>query len=176
MKNGGWGRVIWRRAENSRVPLFASVSFGVSLYFQRVSVFFSIRGGMFNEKDNEMTLTEVLGFLESYTPSKNKAEVKFLKDYRGAPDKEEFIELELLETAIDNGDELGGSAITFDVDENPDLEETCPDGESGALVVFRFSGLYFVRHVQYGEGQDEYGPWATLEQAKKKYSYLEFLL
>lgn len=86
---------------------------------------------MFNEKDNEMTLNEVLGFLESYTPSKNKAEVKFLKDYRAAPDKEEFIELELLETAIDNGDELGGSAITFDVDEDPDLEETCPDVRVG---------------------------------------------
>ena len=33
---GGWGRVIWRRAVNSRVPLFAGESFGVSICFQKL--------------------------------------------------------------------------------------------------------------------------------------------
>jgi hypothetical protein len=75
------------------------------------------------------------------------------------------------DAAIEHGEEIKTHFYTFDINDSPYLAEICPDGKSGFIALYRFCSLFFVRYEQYGEGQDVFGPWRSIEEAEQAFAH-----
>jgi hypothetical protein len=84
------------------------------------------------------------------------AETAFLTDFAAASDRGTFIEDRFLRAAIEGGNTLKSyTSRAADADE-----------DAGWVGLHRFLGMYVVNWTQYGEGQDDYGPFAKQKDAK----------
>ncbi len=111
-----------------------------------------------------MSDKEIIAFFNKFDTGSTPDEVGYLEGYRSAPDKSLYL-LSLLDDAVEKGTELKSHTFIFDPEDNPYLAEICPDGESGFVALDKFFGLFFVRYVLYGEGGENFGPWANMNDA-----------
>jgi len=86
------------------------------------------------------------------------AEATFLNDFAAASDRGTFIEDRFLNAAVEGGNTLKSYTCRA---ANADEAE-----DAGWVGLHRFFGMYVVNCTQYGEGQDEYGPFAKQKDAK----------
>jgi hypothetical protein len=82
------------------------------------------------------------------------AERGFLTDFSKASDRGRFIENSFLRPAID------GKTLKTYTYRMPDGDE-----DAGWVSLHRFFSMYVVNHRQYGEGEDDYGPFARRKDA-----------
>jgi hypothetical protein len=88
------------------------------------------------------------------------AERTFLIDFAGASERGLFIEDSFFGAAID-----GGKTIKTYSYRLPEANE-----DAGWVGLHRFFGMYVVNHSQYGEGQDEFGPFAKQKDGNAAFS------
>lgn len=94
----------------------------------------------------------------------------FLARFEAQEDRGAFIEDEFLSQALENGTTLEAYTTYFgedDADTKREDNNAAKEREvSGWYGLHRFFGMYVVNSTQYGEGQDEYGPFARKKDAK----------
>jgi hypothetical protein len=73
-----------------------------------------------------------------------------LTNFAAASDRGAFIEDSFLRATVEGGRTL--KTYTYRI---PDVDE-----DAGWVGSHRFFGMYVINHTQYGEGQDDYGPFA----------------
>jgi hypothetical protein len=95
------------------------------------------------------------------------AERAFLTEFATATDRGSFIENDFIWHAVNEGKQV--KAYTY---RRPDVDllGLDLDGVAGWVGLHRFFGMYVANYTQYGEGQDEYGPFATREDADDAFS------
>lgn len=86
----------------------------------------------------------------------SNSERAFVADFATAEDRGTFIEDRFLRAAIE-----GGKTLRTHTSRNPDEVE-----DAGWVGLHRFFGMYVVNCTQYGEGQDDYGPFAKMKDAR----------
>ena len=84
------------------------------------------------------------------------AERSFLADFGVADDPGAFIEDKFLRAAINDGKTLHKESYRLGGEQ---------DEEGGWFGIHRFLGLYVINFTQYGEGEDEFGPFAKRKEA-----------
>ena len=95
------------------------------------------------------------------TNTVSNAERKFLAEFAAASDRGAFIEDCFLRAAVE-----GGNTLKTYTHRREDVDEDHVDEETGWVGLHRFFGMYVVNCTRYGEGQDDYGPFARRKDAK----------
>lgn len=83
------------------------------------------------------------------------AERGFLRKFAAAKDRGALIDENFFDAAL-----TCGKRLKPDRYRNEDMDE-----DTGEVGLHRFFGMYVVRWTQYGEGQDEFGPFAKKDDA-----------
>ena len=96
----------------------------------------------------------------------SEAEAAFLAQFAAQNDRGTFIEDTFLRAAIEGGETIKTYTCRgpdANEDEDKDGEE---DNDTGWVGLHRFFGMYVINCTQYGEGQDDYGPFAKKKDAE----------
>ena len=117
-----------------------------------------------------LTDDQIIYLLKHFSNNSSNYEKRFIKLLISAENKEGIID-DLYDIAIEHGEEIKTHFYTFDINDNPYLAEICPDGVSGFIALYKFCSLFFVRYEQYGEGQDVFGPWRSIEEAGQAFAH-----
>jgi len=84
------------------------------------------------------------------------AERTYLASFAAASDRGTFIEDRFLRAAIEGGKEI--KTYSYRIPGEEDF--------GGWIGLHRFFGMYVVNNTQYGEGQEDYGPFANIKDGK----------
>lgn len=105
-------------------------------------------------RHHPMTVRSIINRLARKKASKlTDKERTFLADFSAAEDQGAFIEDTFMSAAIDAGKTV--RTRSFEVGGEP----------GGWFGISRFFGLYVINYTQYGEGQDDIGPFGTRKEA-----------
>jgi hypothetical protein len=102
----------------------------------------------------------VQAFLTDFASSTRFQETKYL---------EMLIEDSFFSAAVEVGEELESYSDRIADEDDPDQER-----DLSRFSLHRFFGMHVVHWTQYGEGEDNYGPFANGSEAKAIYHRLVF--
>jgi hypothetical protein len=109
---------------------------------------------LYGRQAHPLTVRAIINHLAKRRAKLSDNERAFLADFSAAEDRGLFIEDRFLRAAIEGGETVR--------EENYQL-----DGEPGGRFgISRFFGLYVIHVIQYGEGQEDYGPFGERKEAE----------
>ena len=114
----------------------------------------------YNEFAKPLTVRAIIHLIGKFvrtTTRLSDSERAFLASFVAASDRGTFIEDRVLSAAIEGGKELKTYSYRI-----PDTEEDF----GGWIGLHRFFGMYVVNTTQYGEGQENFGPFANIKDGK----------
>lgn len=114
---------------------------------------------LFGEIPEPLTVRSIIDQIEKISRTNatlTKAERAFLADFVAASDRGSFIENSFLRAAVE-----GGKTLKADSWHMPDEDE-----DAGWIGLHRFFRMYVVNHTHYGEGQNDFGPFAKQKDGK----------
>ena len=101
-------------------------------------------------------IIQLMGKIWRTSTALSAPEWAFLVDFAAAVDRGAFMQDRFLQAAVE-----GGETLKTYTHRDADADE-----DAGWFGLHRFFGMYVVNWTQYGEGQDEYGPFAKKKDAK----------
>ena len=99
---------------------------------------------------------------------RSKSERAYLADFTAAENPGAFIENSFLDAAMNDGETLRQESYSGAREQAEEPEEESEEDleDGGWHGIHKFLDLYVVNFTKYGEWQEEYGPYATLEDAE----------
>jgi hypothetical protein len=105
-----------------------------------------------------LTIRAIINHLtKQQTTEMSDNERAFLADFSGEEDQGGFIDDRFLHAAIEDGERVREEGYRLGGEH---------DEPGGWFGLSRFFGLYVVNWTQYGEGQENYGPFSQREEAE----------
>jgi hypothetical protein len=112
----------------------------------------------YNQFAKPLTVRAIIHLIGKFvrtTTRLSDAERAFFTDFASGEDRDIAIEDSFLAAAVEGGKELKTYSYRI------------PDTDFGGWIgLHRFFGMYVVNTTQYGEGQEDYGPFANIKDGK----------